>query len=394
MYMPTELQFVTCPCQVYNGNIEFDPSDFESGETRTVECPHCKMETILFVPPAEVSKPPVLPPALTPDQALDFLRSVSQNQKSSEHEGVYTVILSPGVVRYLKPQVFWATDVEKLISAIKQLSENPEVKTPSFFVEKWSADDSKFYEQHKRLPFNKPILESSLIDCFIEDEPWENKFRVHHSFGYFLLKDGLPSRVYSFFHSGLKLEKHFAFGECVASWVANAIENKDLAESYKKSPEHLVDIIVNDEDYACFVFKKTDFVKERLAMMAKESEEQSAAEEAEKLKKSNYSTFVYIMQDLRNGAFKIGRSNTPGKRERTLQSEVPEIVMRFSIPADEAHEKHLHDYFDSKNMRGEWFALEPSDLLWVISYLKQHGDVERASVNFEWLGQLYILAKT
>ena len=100
------------------------------------------------------------------------------------------------------------------------------------------------------------------------------------------------------------------------------------------------------------------------------------------------------MQDMRNGAFKIGRSITPEKRERTLQSEVPEIVMRFSIPADEAHEKHLHDYFEGKNMRGEWFALEPSDLLWVISYLKQHGDIERAFANHEWLGQIYLRSNT
>jgi hypothetical protein len=107
----------------------------------------------------------------------------------------------------------------------------------------------------------------------------------------------------------------------------------------------------------------------------------------------NGNHFVYIMQDLRNGAFKIGRSNTPGKRERTLQSEVPEIVMRLSIPADEVHERHLHGYFESKNMRGEWFALEPSDLVWVISYLKQHGDVNRISVNHEWLGQVFLQAK-
>jgi hypothetical protein len=81
------------------------------------------------------------------------------------------------------------------------------------------------------------------------------------------------------------------------------------------------------------------------------------------------------------------------QRERTLQSEVPEIVLRFSIPADEIHEKHLHDYFNAKNLRGEWFALEPSELIWVISYLKQHGDLERASANLEWLGQIFLLAK-
>jgi hypothetical protein len=236
---PNEPQFVTCPCQVCSGKIEFDASDFGQGETRTVECPHCKMETILFVPPTETIKPPVLPPALTPDHALAFLRSISQTEKPPEHEGVYTIIFCPGVVRYFEPYAFWKADVEKIINAIKQVSENPEIKTPAYYVKHWDSEDSAFYDRHQRLPFNKPVLCSSQIDHFIEDESWENKLRIHHSFGYFLLNHGLPSHVYSFFHAGLKLGKYFAFGECVASWVANAIENRDLAESFQKSPDHL-----------------------------------------------------------------------------------------------------------------------------------------------------------
>jgi hypothetical protein len=50
--------YVTCPCQHCAGGIEFDASDFEKGETRTVECPHCHMETIIFVPEPKV--PPML----------------------------------------------------------------------------------------------------------------------------------------------------------------------------------------------------------------------------------------------------------------------------------------------------------------------------------------------
>jgi hypothetical protein len=44
-------RFVTCHCQHCNGAIEFDATDFAKGETRAAECPHCRLETILFVPP-------------------------------------------------------------------------------------------------------------------------------------------------------------------------------------------------------------------------------------------------------------------------------------------------------------------------------------------------------
>jgi hypothetical protein len=50
-------RFVTCRCQHCDGNIEFDACDFDKGETRNAECPHCHLETVLFIPQ---SKPPLL----------------------------------------------------------------------------------------------------------------------------------------------------------------------------------------------------------------------------------------------------------------------------------------------------------------------------------------------
>lgn len=62
-----EPHFVTCACRVCNKHIEFDASDLAPGETRNIECPHCNMETVLFVPqlvPEHV--PPILPRQSTP----------------------------------------------------------------------------------------------------------------------------------------------------------------------------------------------------------------------------------------------------------------------------------------------------------------------------------------
>jgi holliday junction DNA helicase RuvB len=51
--------YVTCRCQYCDKGIEFDASSFDKGETRTVPCPHCGLETIIFVPERRV--PPVIP---------------------------------------------------------------------------------------------------------------------------------------------------------------------------------------------------------------------------------------------------------------------------------------------------------------------------------------------
>jgi len=67
----TAPNYVTCPCEYCNGGIEFDASGFEKEETRTVECPHCHAETIIFVPEPEENQP-VAPIEQTIKQHLGF----------------------------------------------------------------------------------------------------------------------------------------------------------------------------------------------------------------------------------------------------------------------------------------------------------------------------------
>lgn len=85
--------------------------------------------------------------------------------------------------------------------------------------------------------------------------------------------------------------------------------------------------------------------------------------------------FVYLMHDITNGFYKIGISNNPEYRERTLQSEKPTIEMIISkkFPVRkiaESFEKSLHTAFADKRIRGEWFELSPSEADDIIISLK------------------------
>jgi ribosomal protein S27E len=51
--------YVTCRCQYCDKGIKFDASTFDKGETRTVPCPHCGLETIIFVPQQQ-GVPPII----------------------------------------------------------------------------------------------------------------------------------------------------------------------------------------------------------------------------------------------------------------------------------------------------------------------------------------------
>ena len=77
--------------------------------------------------------------------------------------------------------------------------------------------------------------------------------------------------------------------------------------------------------------------------------------------------FVYLMIDTNNHYHKIGISNKPEWREKTLQSEKPTIELlaskKFvSRKIASSIEKALHDTFADKRIRGEWFQLCDQDI--------------------------------
>ncbi len=77
--------------------------------------------------------------------------------------------------------------------------------------------------------------------------------------------------------------------------------------------------------------------------------------------------YVYLMIDTTNNHHKIGISNKPQWREKTLQSEKPTIELLCSkkfvsrkIAA--SFEKALHESYSKKRIRGEWFSLDLKEI--------------------------------
>ena len=112
----------------------------------------------------------------------------------------------------------------------------------------------------------------------------------------------------------------------------------------------------------------------RISGLSKQKGNQiNKTDEIESLSKE--SCYVYLMKDLANGFHKIGVSNSPEYRERTLQSEKPtiELICAKKYPSRliaESIEYSLHRAFGEKRLRGEWFELTPSDVNDIIQTLK------------------------
>ena len=67
--------------------------------------------------------------------------------------------------------------------------------------------------------------------------------------------------------------------------------------------------------------------------------------------------FLYLMKNCRDGRYKIGRSMNPIHREKTLQSEEPDVKLVAKFKGLARYERDWHDYFSDQHCRGEWFDL-------------------------------------
>ncbi len=307
----------------------------------------------------------------------------------------YTITLGPGLVRYMKLEDFLERDVEDTIAHLRAISENPEFEFPAPWITPGHFDfRGAFIPTIADSLSESSELDLQDIDAAIKAETWDARLRTHHTLCRFCLAEAMPSCVYARFHELLRLQA-LAPDECLKAWVRQAFENDDIANSYENDPGHVVLTLGRRRrtfGLRRFVFIKTPFVLEKLNALQQNEAEQKTQAEAEILRRSKFNCFIYLMEDLRNRTFKIGRSKSPGKRERTLQSEVPQVVMRFSIPAEEEQERQLHSRFACRRSRGEWFDLANEDLLWIVAYLKANGDSSRAMVDYNWLDSVQFAA--
>lgn len=113
----------------------------------------------------------------------------------------------------------------------------------------------------------------------------------------------------------------------------------------------------------CSGLVATPFMKECHA-------EQPKKEKVKKPVRVKEVLYVYLMHNRRNNYYKIGRSNNPEYREKTLQAEDPDIALLNKWIGSSALEKHLHNTFRSLRIRGEWFALKEDDITSIDAVIK------------------------
>lgn len=100
---------------------------------------------------------------------------------------------------------------------------------------------------------------------------------------------------------------------------------------------------------------------------------------------------VYFIGQQENGCtpIKIGVAKDIEARKRNLQTGNPlQLRLLGWIEAENAFhlERHLHQYFHSAHVRGEWFGVEPADILPMLKHAGRDGFVAKNADAFEIVG--------
>lgn len=95
---------------------------------------------------------------------------------------------------------------------------------------------------------------------------------------------------------------------------------------------------------------------------------------------SKSSSNIYMMRNTRNNYVKIGRSVNPKFRERTLQSQEPEVELFWTHEGTNTEEAFLHRKFKNLRLRGEWFNLSNEDVIYVSS-LQWKKDIKAIAIG-------------
>lgn len=93
-----------------------------------------------------------------------------------------------------------------------------------------------------------------------------------------------------------------------------------------------------------------------------------------KVQNSSFYVFLYLMKNEANGYYKIGITKNLARREKTLQSEEPDITLfRYRKCKDRKEasfiEKILHTLFIDYRVRGEWFSLDKEQVVYILNIM-------------------------
>lgn len=252
---------------------------------------------------------------------------------------------------------------------------------------KWSSVNGRTKESY----YDTEIYDSIIL----EGEKWNMLFFTFNNIGnkdYILFKSAIkkfkinPGTKISFLFSNEEISTfeiiNKSYKHSESSFRGNIFENKIAITLYELELFENFDLLkwqieFPDSEIKIWGEIDSDDTKFSIKKFAKDYKEIVQAEipnyqplfkrEINSSTVNSENCYVYLMIDHVNKYYKIGISNKPEFREKTLQSEKPTIELignkRFpNRKIANSFEQALHQAYSEKRIRGEWFSLDFNDV--------------------------------
>ncbi len=328
---------------------------------------------------------------------------------SSDEGGLIEIFFEEGYERKLTSNDYLFAIYKDNNMRIKNRYKNiPDIKTDEFtnetrlYWKKIGYPKDCFSYYNSKISYSKLYLEQGLVHLtdnfeFTVENISGNDFIIfeyhmtglnltENDFIYFLLENkkiiefkikGKPYTKIKNRIKGYKIPIYKEEIELLANFKVEKIRVHLTSEDYKFDINHSNKWYTSKNDLQ-YVIKTlfNDYIQEVSSKISNYSPLLKHSQSFEEAPSNNETCCVYLMIDTTNNFHKIGISNQPKYREKTLQSEKPTIELLCSkkFPSRkiaESIEKALHDAFKEKNKRGEWFDLDKKDIEQIMETLKE-----------------------
>jgi hypothetical protein len=143
--------------------------------------------------------------------------------------------------------------------------------------------------------------------------------------------------------------------------IYNHIESANMYKEMFYEINNKNEYLQIEYEFKLFEYERKIDNLERTIFLLKN--EINSYKQEKKNKISTQEVKTYIIKDDNTGLYKIGKSINPRIREKTLQSEKPNI--KIIKVFNKNIEKKLHNEYKDFRIRGEWFNLSPIQVKYI-----------------------------
>jgi uncharacterized membrane protein YqjE len=224
-------KYIKCSCQHCGGHIKFEASQLRQGEVRKVECPHCHLETPIFLPHSSETKTANVSTQTKSTRLELFLFELTR----------YPVLIAAFLILVaLVITIFMAYDASRPVKpanapAIAYEVVAPQAETPSSTDNSYASKTPKVSKMAGKKAFPQPVSDFLIKHIGFSLKEWLDQVGSQNRQAFLdNLADVLQKATASRLTDDQQIQLVKNFGDAWVSMVNSEMENRLRVEKQKE----------------------------------------------------------------------------------------------------------------------------------------------------------------